>query len=90
MLKPATITAALCLGVLATPAAAGIRCDGPYQLVNGRPVSTPFCQDEDLATRARMHGEKISGASLRNHPQLKRGLCTADYIDAACAAYAAD
>src|SRR6185436_20861408 len=35
--------------VAAAPADARMRCDGNYQIINGQPHATPYCQDENLA-----------------------------------------
>lgn len=74
---------------LSNPAAANIRCDGAYQFVNGRPVSTPYCQDEQLAARARARNMPVSGAAIRNDLDLKRKVCVAS-TDTACAAFTND
>lgn len=70
---------ALVISLTALPSVAhakrGITCDGTYQIVDGRPVSTPFCQDEQLARDARKSGAKISADELRNSPDLKRKAC---------------
>lgn len=89
MFKSTALSAAVFTGLLTTPAAAAIRCDGAYQLVNGHPVSTPYCQDEELASRARSRGATVSGDQIRNNPDLKRKVCAAA-SDTACSAVAND
>ena len=61
-------TAAACAMTAAAPAEARIRCDGNYQIVNGQPHATPFCQDENLARVARSYGMRVSGSAMRNSP----------------------
>jgi hypothetical protein len=45
------------------PANAGIVCDGNFQIVNGQPVSTPYCEDEKLARALRLRGALRAGHS---------------------------
>jgi hypothetical protein len=89
MFKSFALPAVLALGLLSTPATAAIHCDGAYQLVNGQAISTPYCQDEDLAAKARARNVPVSGATLRNSPETKRQVCVA-VSDTACAAYSND
>lgn len=56
-------------------AAAGIRCEGSFQIVNGQPISTPFCRDANLAVVARQYGLKVSAAAIRNNPDAKLEVC---------------
>ena len=74
--KPAMTAAAFALTLSAVPAAAAIHCtpDG-YQIVQGQPLSTPYCQDALLATVARQYGMKASAGSIRQNPNYKREVC---------------
>lgn len=59
-----------------SPAAeARIKCVNGNQIVQGRPLATPYCQDELVAQVAREHGHRVSGAQIRNNPNLKRNVC---------------
>ena len=59
-----------------TPSAeARIKCVNGNQIVQGSPMATPYCQDELVAKVAREHGMKVSGAAVRNNPNLKRDVC---------------
>ncbi|MCC7252548.1 hypothetical protein [Hyphomicrobium sp.] len=60
---------------MAPPAEARIRCENGYQIVNGSPISTPYCQDALLGRVARARGWKVSDAAIRNNPNLKRHVC---------------
>lgn len=57
------------------PAEARIACHNGYQIVNGQPISTPYCQDELVATVARQHGSRVSADAIRYNPNLKRHVC---------------
>jgi hypothetical protein len=71
----------LCVGLVAsvpiviTPAAAAIACKGGYQIVHGYELSTPYCEDENLAGVARQYGMKVSGSEIRSNPGVKSNAC---------------
>jgi hypothetical protein len=58
-------------------AQAAIRCDGNYQIVNGRPVETAYCQDWNLAYIARSYGWKVSFEAIRYDDSKKAQVCRA-------------
>lgn len=59
-----------------TPTAdARIKCVNGNQIVQGSPLATPYCQDELVAQVAREHGMRVSGAAVRNNPNIKRDVC---------------
>lgn len=61
---------------LAVPAAeAKIVCRDGFQVVNGSEISTPYCNDADLARIAREHGVRVSADEVRNNPAKKYELC---------------
>ena len=66
------------------PAKAGVVCDGNFQIVNGQPVSTPYCEDEQLARTWQRHGIKITGDVIRRSTELKRESCLAVGDGSAC------
>ena len=68
---------AACAGLIcvASHAHAAIVCDGNFQIVDGMAVSTPYCQDENLAAYERKHEFMVSGAEIRRQPELKREVC---------------
>ena len=72
------VLSALGLALLAGPADARMRCDGNYQIINGQPHATPYCQDENLAQVARSYGMRVSGSAMRNSPSEKQRVC--DFI----------
>ena len=77
----------------ATPASrAAIVCDGNFQMVAGTAVSTPFCQDENLAALRSTRAVRTSGDQIRRQPELKQQACTfaAPSGEPACSEYAGD
>jgi hypothetical protein len=60
---------------IAGPAEARIKCVNGNQIVNGSPIATPYCQDELVANVARGYGLKVSAATIRNNPNVKRDVC---------------
>lgn len=75
-------------------AQAAIDCDGDYQIVNGRPVSTPYCRDVNLARVARSYGWRVSVQSIRYSESTKAQVCRAighdNRVADACAPYRHD
>lgn len=57
------------------PAEARIKCVKGFQIVNGSPIATPYCQDNLVAQVAREHGMKVSEVEVRNNPNYKRHVC---------------
>jgi hypothetical protein len=55
--------------------AAAIRCEGRFQIVQGNPLSTPYCEDAYLATVARQYGMNVSGAAIRASETVKGQVC---------------
>jgi hypothetical protein len=56
-------------------AEARILCDGNYQIVNGYPVSTPYCRDWELAQVARSYGIRVSFNEMRYSDSKKGEVC---------------
>jgi hypothetical protein len=76
-------------------AEARILCDGNYQIVNGYPVSTPYCRDRYLGYVARTYyGWSISDEAIRYSESMKAQLCRAigydNRVQEACAPYRLD
>lgn len=61
--------------MLVSPAAAKIRCNGPWQIVNGSQIATPYCGDNYLARVAKGYGSKVSARMIRNNPNKKAEIC---------------
>ena len=55
--------------------AARIRCDGSSQIVNGRAVTTPYCEAENLARVAGSYGIRTSGDAMRHNESAKASVC---------------
>jgi hypothetical protein len=60
---------------LVQPAQSRIVCDGSYQIVQGQPLSTPYCQEQNLARVARAYGMRVSDESIRHSESVKAGVC---------------
>ena len=73
-LAVSTLAVALVASIGGT-AQARIICDEGYQNVRGDLISTPYCQDEQVANVARQYGVRTSGAAIRNNPGHKRDVC---------------
>lgn len=70
------------LGVAITPGVFGTRtaeaaivCKDGFQKSGGTWISTPYCNDADLAHIARKHGVRISDSELRNDASKKYEIC---------------
>ena len=58
-----------------TPAEAKIRCKGPFQIVQGNSIATPYCGDNYLAQVARGYGSSVSAKAIRQNPSKKQEIC---------------
>jgi hypothetical protein len=61
--------------IAVTADALAIECDEDFQIVNGQPISTPYCRDGYLAAVAREHGFRTSAGEMRNNPSRKEEIC---------------
>ena len=79
------------VGVEIRSAEAKIVCDGPFQIVQGRPISTPYCQDGYLAEIAREYGMRVTASAVRSSASVKAEVCRLVGADnraqSACAGY---
>jgi hypothetical protein len=57
------------------PAAAAILCKDGFQNSGGNWISTPYCNDAELARVARKHGVRVSDAEMRANPARKYEIC---------------
>lgn len=74
--KASSLLVALALGILSSaPAEARIVCDGEFQIIQGRPQSTPYCRDTYLAQVARSYGMRVTADAMRNNPTEKARVC---------------
>jgi hypothetical protein len=75
-------------------AEARILCDGNYQIVNGLPVSTPYCRERTLARVARGYGWRVSDEAVRYSESTKAQVCRAighdNRVHEVCAPYRTD
>ena len=89
----ATLAVATLLAVAVTsPAAARIECRGNFQLTKYGLISTPYCEEEQIARVARSYGARVTGAEVRNNALTKVYLCQVYGYDTrlkgSCAGYA--
>jgi hypothetical protein len=76
--------AALASGLVALAqdgAEARIACDGNFQIVRGQPVSTLYCQEQNLARVARTFGWRVSVSQIRSSESKKAEVCRAIGFD---------
>jgi hypothetical protein len=72
----ATLAAAAVLAVsFVSPAAARIQCKGNFQVTKYGLISTPYCEETQIARVARSYGANVSDAEVRNNPLTKVYLC---------------
>jgi len=58
-------------------AQSAILCDGNFQVVNGLPISTPYCREINLARVARSYGWRVSDQEIRHSESTKAQVCRA-------------
>lgn len=87
----AVVLAAAMTVATASPAAAKIRCKGIFQVTKNGLISTPLCQDREIARVARSYGWRVTDAQVRNNPLKKVEICQAlggdTRLQGACGAY---
>jgi len=75
-----------------SPAAARIECRGNFQVTKYGLISTPYCEEEQIARVARSYGERVTGSEVRNNALKKVYLCQVYGYDTrlkgSCAGYA--
>jgi len=49
----------------ASPAAAGIECRGNFQVSKYGLISTPYCEEENIARVAQSYGANVTGADVK-------------------------
>ena len=67
--------AVLGAGVISRSQAVAIDCNGPYQIINGEEMPTPYCEDNYLGAVARSKGVRVSNEELRQNPNKKGEVC---------------
>ncbi|WP_069623451.1 hypothetical protein [Methyloceanibacter marginalis] len=75
-------------------AEAKIKCQGIFQVNKSGLISTPYCQELEIARVARSYGWKVTDAQVRNDPLKKVYICQAlggdTRLKGACGAYSRD
>jgi len=86
--------AAMAALLAASPALARIECRGNFQVTKYGLISTPYCEEENIARVARSYGFNVTGAQVRNDALKKVYLCQIiggdNRLKGACGAYAPD
>lgn len=57
------------------PAEARIKCQGNFQVTKYGLISTPYCEEEQIARVAQTYGWKVTGNEVRNNPLKKVRIC---------------
>lgn len=82
---------ALAVALSAGTASARIICQGAYQIVDGQPIATPYCEDANVATVAQEYGIRVSAREVRRNPGTKARVCRVighdNRVRSACAQY---
>lgn len=73
----AALFAAALFGLPSGDAQARIVCEGNFQIVNGLPVSTPYCREQTLGRVARSYGWSVSDRAIRYSESAKADVCRA-------------
>jgi hypothetical protein len=86
------VMAVLLFTVLAaSPAAARIECRGNFQITKYGPISTPYCEERQIARVARSYGIRVTDSQVRNNPNTKVWLCQTigndNRLKGSCGAY---
>ena len=64
--------------LLSKDASAGkykLKCEGPYQIVQGNYIATPPCENSYIAKVARSYGYKVTAKQVRNNFHKKLEIC---------------
>lgn len=73
------------------PVSAKIVCRGAFQIVDGQPIATPYCEDSNVAQVAREYGIHVSAREVRSNPGTKARICRFigqdNRVRSACAGY---
>jgi hypothetical protein len=84
---------AVCLLLFASSsAAARIECRGNFQVTKNGLISTPYCEEKQIARVARSYGMAVTDEEVRNNPNTKVYLCQTigndNRLKGSCAGYA--
>ena len=81
----------IALSLSAGTAGAKIVCKGAFQIVDGQPIATPYCEDANVAAVAQEYGIRVSAREVRRNPGTKARVCRVighdNRVRSACAQY---
>ena len=69
------VAAIVAMALVASPAVARIECRDNFQITKHGPISTPYCEERQIARVARSYGIAVTDAEVRNNPNTKVYLC---------------
>jgi hypothetical protein len=69
------LVVSMALVFAASPAEARIECRGNFQITKHGPISTPYCEERQIARVARSYGITVTDAQVRNNPNTKVWHC---------------
>lgn len=82
----------LAFAISSNTAEARIKCKGIFQVTKNGLISTPYCQEEEIARVARSYGWKVTASQVHNDPLKKVYICQVlgrdNRLKGACGAYA--
>ena len=74
--------------IAVTPAVARIECRDNFQVTKHGLISTPYCEEKQIARVARSYGFAVSDEEVRNNPNTKVYLAIDDIrLKGSCGAY---
>ncbi len=87
----AVLSAVAVVAVGTETGSAKIVCQGAFQIVDGQPIATPYCEDNNVAAVAREYGIHVSAREVRSNPGTKARVCRFighdNRVRSACAGY---
>jgi hypothetical protein len=90
----ALATVAVLAVSLTSPVAARIQCKGNFQVTKYGLISTPYCEEQEIARVARSYGTRVTDAEVRNNALTKVYLCQRyggdNRLKGSCGAYGPD
>ena len=90
----ALVAAAILAVSFTSPASARIECQGNFQITKYGPISTPYCEEQQIARVARSYGTNVSDAEVHNNALTKVYLCRRyggdNRLKGSCGAYGPD
>lgn len=74
-LAVAGFLSAVAFGMPSKTASAAVYCAGNFQITQHGPITTPYCQDNNLAQVAREYGMRVTNEAVRYNVGIKKQVC---------------